>query len=140
MAVAQRTAISAEVLRPSLAWLVSGPLSNGSLVRTLGGTRDAEGFTRLAEHCDADPGVSAKARGHTLYRAALIMAAKGGALAEITVGDVLELLEAEADAPGGISDGATLFYRVLREMGVLGQEAPPSLRQLRTAGQRSPEQ
>jgi len=28
-----------------------------------------------------------------MYRAALIMAAKGGALAEITVGDVLELLE-----------------------------------------------
>ena len=140
VAVAQRTAISAEVLRPSLAWLVSGPLSNGSLVRTLGATRDAEGFTRLAEHCDADPAVSAKARSHTLYRAALIMAAKGGALAEITVGDVLELLEAEADAPGGISDGATLFYRVLHEMGVLGQEAPPSLRQLRTAGQRSPEQ
>ena len=60
VAVAQRTAISAEVLRPSLAWLVSGPLSNGSLVRTLGATRDAEGFTRLAEYCDADPAVSAK--------------------------------------------------------------------------------
>lgn len=140
MAAAQRAAISAEIVRPSLAWLVSGPLSNGSLVRALRATRDPEGFARLTEHCDADPGVSAKARGHTLYRAALIMAAKGGVVGDIHVGDVLELLEAEADAPGGISDGATLFYRMLQGSGVLGAEAPPSLRQLRTTGQRSPEQ
>ena len=140
MALAQRTAISAEIVRPSLAWLVSGPLSNGSLVRVLRSTRDPEGFARLAEHCDGDPGVSAKARGHTLYRAALIMAAKGGVVGDINVGDVLELLEAEADAPGGISDGATLFYRMLQGSGVLGAGAPPSLRQLRTTGQRSPEQ
>jgi hypothetical protein len=140
VAMAQRMAISAEVVRPSLAWLVSGPLSNGSLVRILGATRDPEGFTRLAEHCDHDPGVSAKAQSHTLYRAALIMAAKGGLLADIAVGDVLELLEAEANAPGGISDGATLFYRMLHETGILAETAPPSLRQLRTVGQRSPEQ
>jgi hypothetical protein len=140
VAVAQRMAISADVVRPSLAWLVSGPLSNGSLVRILGATRDPEGFTRLAEHCDHDPGVSAKARSHTLYRAALIVAAKGGVLADITVGDVLELLEAEADAPGGISDGATLFYRMLHQSGILGETAPPSLRQFRTVGQRTPEQ
>ena len=140
MAVAQRMAISAEVVRPSLAWLVSGPLSNGSLVRILAATRDPEGFTRLGEHCDRDPAVSAKARSHTLYRAALIAAAKGGVLADIAVGDVLELLEAEADAPGGISDGAILFYRMLHQSGVLGETAPSSLRQLRTVGQRSPEQ
>lgn len=109
MAVAQRMAISAEVLRPSLGWLASGPLSNGSLVRILAATRDPEGFARLGEHCDHDPPVSAKARSHTAYRAAMIMAAKGGALADIVVGDVAELLEAEADAPGGISNGAALF-------------------------------
>jgi hypothetical protein len=112
----------------------------GSLVRTLGASRDPEGFARLAEHCDHDPGVSVTARAHTLCRVALIMAAKGGALAEITVGDVLELLEAEADAPSGISAGTTVFYRMLHDSGVLGEKAPPTLRQLRTAGQRTPEQ
>jgi integrase len=140
MAVAQRMAISAEIVRPSLGWLVSGSLSNGSLVRMLAATRDGDGFARLGEACDRDPAVSAKARSHTLYRAAMIMAAKGGVLADIAVGDVLELLEAEADAPGGISDGATLFYRMLHQSGIWGETAPWSLRQLRTVGQRSPEQ
>ncbi|MGH9055910.1 MAG: tyrosine-type recombinase/integrase [Acidimicrobiales bacterium] len=141
VSTALRMAISAEVLRPSLSWLVSGPLANGSLVRVLSRWRDPDGFARLAEHCDRDPWVaaSAKARTHTLYRAALIMAAKGGGLTDIVVGDVLELLEAEADA-GGITGEATLFYRMLHETGVLGEAAPPTLRQLRTVGQRSPEQ
>lgn len=68
------------------------------------------------------------------------MAAKGGALAEITVGDVLELLEAETDALGGISEGSTLFYRMLHDSGILGQHAPRTLRHLRTTGQRTPGQ
>ena len=140
VAVALRVAISADVVRPSLGWLLSGAMGYGSLVRTLGASRDPEGFARLAEHCDHDPGVSVTARAHTLCRVALIMAAKGGALAEITVGDVLELLEAEADAPSGISAGTTVFYRMLHDSGVLGEKAPPTLRQLRTAGQRTPEQ
>ena len=140
VAVALRVAISADVVRPSLGWLLSGAMGYGSLVRILGASRDPEGFARLVEHCDHDPRVSVTARAHTLCRVALIMAAKGGALAEITVGDVLELLEAEADAPSGISAGTTVFYRMLHDSGVLGEKAPPSLRQLRTAGQRSPEQ
>lgn len=38
------------------------------------------GFARLAGACDADPGVSMVASGQTSYRAAMIMAAKGGTL------------------------------------------------------------
>lgn len=140
VSIALRLAISAEIVRPSLAWLLTGTMSNGSLVRTLAASRDPEGFARLAEHCNRAPGVSAKARAHTAYRAALIMAAKGGTLAAITVGDILELLDAEAGTPSGMSDGTTLFYRVLHETGILGNEAPTTLRQLRTVGQRSPEQ
>ncbi|MHB8505952.1 MAG: tyrosine-type recombinase/integrase [Acidimicrobiales bacterium] len=140
VSVAFRLAISAEIVRPSLSWLLSGTMSNGSLVRTLTACRDPEGFGRLAARCAAAPDVPTKARAHTAYRAALIMAAKGGTLEEITVGDVLELLEAEADSAAGISDGAGLFYRMLHEGGVLGPDAPPTLRQLRTVGQRSPEE
>ena len=62
----------------------------------------------------------------------MIMAAKGGGLAQITVGDVLELLEAEADTPRGVADGTTVFYRVLHDSGVLGPDAPSTLRPLRT--------
>ena len=140
VSVALRVAISADVLRPSLGWLLSGAMGNGSLVRILGACRDPEGLARLSERCDRETGASATARAHVLCRAAMIMAAKGGALGEITVGDVLELFEAEADAPGKTSVGSTLFYRALLDIGALGGSAPPTLRHLRTVGQRSPEQ
>jgi integrase len=140
MSVALRLAVSADIVRPSFAWLLSGTVGNGSLARTLAATRDPAGFARLAEHCERQRDVSAKPRAHTLHRAALIMAAKGGMLGEVTVGDVLELFEAEAVTAGGLSWGSALFYRMLHETGVLGEGAPPTLRQFRTVGQRTPEQ
>jgi len=51
----------------------------------------------LREVCDRDAQVPA-ARGHTLHRSAVVLAAKGGTTAGITVGDVVELLDVEADA------------------------------------------
>jgi len=41
--------------------------------------------------------VSKVSGSHVLYRAAVITAAKGGGVSDITVGDVLELLDAELD-------------------------------------------
>jgi hypothetical protein len=140
VSVALRAAISADVLRPSLGWLLSGAMGRGALVRMLAVSRDPVGFARLGEHCDQHLEVSARAQTHTWYRVGLIMAAKGGGLAQITVGDVLELLEAEADTPRGVADGTTVFYRVLHDSGVLGPEAPSTLRPLRTIGQRTPEE
>ena len=140
VSVALRLAVSADIVRPSFAWLLSGTVGNGSLVRTLAATRGPEGFARLAEHCDRQRDVPAKPRAHTLYRAALVMAAKGGVLGEVTAGDALELFEAEAGTAGGLSWGSAFFYRMLHETGVLGEGAPPTLRQLRTVGQRTPEQ
>ena len=60
--------------------------------------RDPQGFARLGDLCDAAPAVpgDGTARIHTLRRAAVIVAAKGGMLADIAVGDVLELLDTEA--------------------------------------------
>ncbi len=134
-------AISADVLRPSLAWLVGGgPAHGGLLVRNLAVSRDPEGFARLAAACDADPSVSAAARSQTIYRAALIIAAKGGALGDITVGDVVELLDAQIELRVSQASGRMLIYRLLYEMGIFAPDAPPTLRALRTAGQCSPEE
>jgi hypothetical protein len=140
LAVALRTAISADLVRPSLPWLLSGAMGRGALVRVFAASRDPAGFTRLRAHCDLSPDVSERAEARMRHRSSLIMAAKGGGLAEISVGDVVELLDAESAAHGQIGDGSTLWYRTLHEMGVLGEKAPPSLRQLRTAGPRTPEQ
>jgi len=134
--------IAADVVRPSLAWLVGGgPARGGGLfVRAMTASRDPDGFARLAAACAADPGVSAVARSQTLYRAAMIMAAKGGTLVDITVGDVVELLDAQLELHTSAAAGRVLLYRLLHQMGIFGPAAPPTLRALRTDGQRSPEE
>ncbi len=70
----------------------------------------------------------------------MIVAAKGGVLGDIVVGDLLELFDAQTDAYDNPASGRTLFYRLLHDMGTFGPAAPPTLRALRTAGQRSPEE
>jgi len=133
VAVALRMAISADVVRPSPGWLLSGSTGRGALVRALAAFRDPDGFARLAAHCHADPEVSGRARTRTLYSSAVIMAAKGGAVDDITVGDVVELLDARVLASNRRNGGGImLLYRMLRESGVLSDQAPPTLRHLRT--------
>ena len=140
LAIALRMAISADLVRPSLLWLLSEAMGRGALVRVLAVSRDPEGFTRLRAHGTDNPQVSERVMARILHRSSLIIAAKGGGVAEITVGDVVELFDAEAAAHGQPSDGTTAFYQTLHETGILGPKAPSSLRQLRTPGQRTPEQ
>lgn len=140
MAVGLHLAIGADVVRPSLAWLLSRAIGQGVLVRVLTASRDPRGFARLREHCSLDPEVSEHATTRVLHRSAVVMAAKGGPVCEVTVGDVVELLDAQAAVHGKSGDGSTLFYKVLRETGALGTGAPLTLRHLRTIGPRTPEQ
>ena len=133
-------AISADVVRPGLGWLVARGTGPGGLVRHMTRARDPEGFARLRALCEADPHVSGVSASHTAYRAAQLAAAKGGQLGDITVGDVLELLDVELGMfPKGSCDVA-VCYRLLHAMGIFGQDAPASLQEVRSAGQRTPEQ
>ena len=70
-----------------------------------------------------------------LFRAAVIIAAKGGAVAGITIGDVLEILSAEDGLRGKQPSGPATF-RALRETGVFG-DGIPTLREIRDTGQRT---
>ena len=99
-------------------------------------------LSRGGRHRAAGPGspVTRTARHHTLRRAAVILAAKGGMLAGIAVGDVLELPGTEAGVPGAAKGEAAACYRLLRQLGTFGPAAPARLRELRTAGQRTPEE
>ena len=130
-------AIAADVIRPAVAWLVAVGFRRGALVNVLARHRDAAGFARLRVLCGEDPDVSTAATTRTSYRAALIVAAKGGTIGDITTGDVLELLEAEAHEHGTAVGATHLFYRILHTMGGLEGDAPASLRELRTVGQRT---
>jgi len=131
-------AICGDLVRPSLSCLVAGAAGKGSLTRNLARTRDPDGFARLGRLCDADPQVSAVAASLTLRRSAQIIAAKGGTLADITVGDALELMDREAESLPGPPKDHKVFYRMLRELGVFSDQAPGRLRAFRTAGQLTP--
>ncbi|MGH3225958.1 MAG: tyrosine-type recombinase/integrase [Streptosporangiaceae bacterium] len=134
------TGISADIVRPALGWLAVKSTGPGSLVRHLARTRDPEGFARLRTLCGEDPHVSAISGSHTLYRAAEIAAAKGGGITDITVGDVLELLDVELEMLTGPPSDVAAFYRMLHAMGIFGAGAPATLREVRSTGQRTPEE
>ena len=131
-------AICGDLVRPSLSCLVAGAAGKGSLTRNLARTRDPAGFARLAgcatptRTCPPSPPAS------RCGAAPLIIAAKGGMLADITVGDVLELMDREAGACAGPAKDHKVFYRMLHEMGIFGDQAPARLRAFRTAGQLTP--
>ena len=82
-------------MRPSTGWLVAAVPRGGALVRGMAQARDVDGFARLRQQCELDAHLPATAGTHTLHRAAVILAAKGGMVAEVTVSDVLELLDVE---------------------------------------------
>ena len=87
--------VGADVIRPSLAWLLTGGKKR-ELARNMICSRDPGGF-ELCQFCRDDPAITPAARAKVAFRCAVIIAAKGAALADITIGDVLEVL----DAPGG---------------------------------------
>jgi hypothetical protein len=84
--------------------------------------------------------VTRTARQHAIRRAAVILAANGGMLADIVAGDVLELPGTGAGVPGAARGEAAACCRLLRQLGIFGPAAPARLRELRTAGQRTPEE
>ncbi len=126
--------VGADIIRPSLEWLLTGGRKR-KLARNMIRARDQEGFARLARACDDDPGITPHARKHVLFRVAVIIAAKGGTVAGITIGDVLEILSAEDGLRGKEPSGPATF-RALREAGIFG-DGIPTLREIRDAGQRT---
>ncbi len=130
-------AACADIIRPSLGWLAASGVSPWALARNLELSRDPAGFSRLRTVACSDTHISAAARWATIGRAAIIVAAKGGMLSDITAGDFLELLDAETQVQRR-RDYSAVSWRMLHQLGVLGQAAPAALAELRTTGQRSP--
>ncbi|MPY81519.1 MAG: hypothetical protein GEV04_24715, partial [Actinophytocola sp.] len=87
--------IFADVVRPALRWLACTPSIKSELAGGLALDRDPGGFAQLREHCQAQAEIPERAARLAAQRAAVIFAAKGGTLADITVGDVLELVDTE---------------------------------------------
>ncbi len=130
-------AVGADIVRPTLTWLLTGGKKR-KLARNMIRSRDPEGFAKLRLRCEDDPAVPPDAQSDILFRTAVIIAAKGGRLADITIGDVLEILDAETALRGRAPSGSATF-RMLREMGLFGAGVP-TLREIRSIGQRSVEE
>ena len=121
--------IYSEAIRPGLAWVIASPFQF-PLSREMPRLRDPGGFARL-EACAARAGISDLSRRRAAEQLSAILAAKGGTLADITVGDCLEFMETRDTLLGDLTRGrGNSFYQLLHMMGLLPAEAPATLRML----------
>jgi integrase len=134
--------ICAEVIRPSLSWLLLTPAPS-HLAAAMARTRDPAAFAELAAVCRAQ-GIGQKSRNFALARIAMIMSAKGGLAEDITVGDCIEMVQASAEirrrAGKGRGFSSTFFYQLLRSAGIFPDTAPSTTRAFGVGGQMSVEE
>ncbi|MEU8251061.1 site-specific integrase [Nonomuraea sp. NPDC048916] len=98
---------------------------------------DPEGFIRLEEHARDAIGW---ARSDAMNKLTWVVISKGGTVADITMGDCVELTAALEEYHFRGSAGRLLFYALLKETGILPASAPPRFRALRIEGRPSIEQ
>jgi integrase len=119
--------VCGDVLRPSGRWLL-GTISARHLSDEMARVRDVKGFAALTAVANASVVGYCTTRA-ALERIAIIMAAKGGSVHDITLGDSLELLDAcdqlFDDSSGG---NGPFFYQLLHATGVFPADAPPTVR------------
>ncbi|WP_328749109.1 site-specific integrase [Streptomyces sp. NBC_00285] len=127
--------ICADVIRPSPAWLAAS--SSNALRPAMAAARDPEGFARLEAQFPAAIR-STRHASAALKAVARTLAAFGGLVEDITVGDLLVLLqETSHDA----ARGARIAYSTLRERGQFPPDAPATLLRIQTrTGQVTPAQ
>jgi hypothetical protein len=135
--------ICADVIRPSLSWLLRFAPARRGLATEMGRTRDSAAFAALAEAC-THARVGLQSGQQALTRVAVILAAKGGPVTVVRVGDCVELQQAAADLRASSGPEAhthsPLFYQLLRSHGVLGEDAPAAIEAFSGRGQPSCEQ
>ena len=120
--------ICADVIRPGIAWLLTTATPQ-NLAAEMARVRDPDGYAAVHAVSKTSATGSVTAEG-ALARIAFIMAAKGGMIRDITVGDSLELVEisaAECDRYGRGGKGP-YFYQLLHAVGVFPADAPPTER------------
>jgi integrase len=125
--------IGGDVLRPNLGWLMatSSPLR---IANEMAQVRDGEAIAKLRT-LRASSTVGDSTVLPAVERIALIMAAKGGAVADVTPGDCLELLKTSREVfpgPARSARHSPFFYQLLHCLGVFPETAPASVRMFST--------
>jgi integrase len=119
----------ADIIRPDLGWLMatSSPLR---IANEMGRVRDPAGLVRLREFRETGT-VGEATAAPAIEKVALIMAAKGGMVADITVGDCLELVKTSREVfpgPSRSTRHSPFFYQLLHAADVFPPDAPPTVR------------
>jgi hypothetical protein len=110
--------ICGDVIRPDLAWLLRTYSPTHALASEMARVRDTNGFAALRRLVEGMGTGDVTSRAG-LVRIGYILAAKGGLVPDITVGDCLELVEisaAEYDRYGRDGQGP-YFYTLLHALG-----------------------
>ena len=128
----------ADVIRPDLAWLLTTATPKRLAVE-MARTRDPAGFADLTARCDAHP-VGESTTRTALHRIAAIMVVKGGLVADITVGDCLELLEVATEVCDIPHYRSPYFYKLLQGIGVFGHSTAATVPALSGDRQQTVEQ
>ena len=133
--------VCGDVIRPRLPFLLTSAGTRHNLATEMARVRDPDGFAALTRAVGAG-GIGLQDGQQALTQIACILAAKGGLVADVTAGDCVELVELARQMRGEAEGRAArpLFYQVLREVGVLGEKAPATLRVFSGRGQPSPAQ
>jgi len=135
--------IGGDLIRPGLPWLLV-TASPTRVAEEMGRTRDPAGITALRALGKAGA-IGKSTLDPAVERVALIMAAKGGLVADITPGDCLQLLECCRQVFSHGTRGSRhspFFYQLLHSAGVLPPGSPATVRMIsaKFTGQLSVEQ
>ena len=131
--------ICADVIRPSLDWLLRFAPARHNLAVEMARTRDPSGaFTALTALCRSGR-VGLQSQQQALTNVGIIMAAKGGPVEQVRVGDCVELLATAARTRATTAKhlNSPLFYQLLRAHGDLGPDAPAAIEMFSGRGQPS---
>jgi site-specific recombinase XerD len=129
--------ICADVIRPSLDWLLRFAPARHNLGVEMARTRDPAAFAALDALCRGRVGLQSQQQ--ALTNVAIVMAVKGGPVEQVRVGDCVELLAtaARTRVTTGRHANSPLFYQLLRAHGDFGPDAPAAIEMFSGRGQPS---
>ncbi|MET7304369.1 site-specific integrase [Embleya sp. NPDC005575] len=127
-------AVCGDVVRPSLPWMLTR--THRHLASAMARLRDPEGFARLRDLATMTPAGSEQDARIAATRVATLLASKGGLVADITVGDCVELVDTQRRVHVRGGQKKVDFYLRLRALGVFPEDAPQTIRAFGLAGGR----
>jgi integrase len=118
--------VCGDVLRPGLPWMLTR--MHRHLAGAMAQTRDPDGFTRLRRLAEAEPASSRLDAQIAATRIATLLACKGGTISDLTVGDCVELVDAQRRVHVRGGQKKVDFYLRLRALGSFPADAPATIR------------